>query len=217
MDEYNITKSKRKSFAIIIKPCGEVSVKVPYRASKFQIKEFITKNQNWIKQQLEQINNELAIIKQSKNLLFFLGHKYLVKENNHQTNPIEFTGTEFVIKNGFLNKIPQWYKLQTEKLVKPIIEEYSQKFNFKYTSFKITNAKSRWGSCNINGSICFSYRLSMLPLEVINYIVVHELTHLKHFNHSKDFWNAVKQICPDYKVANQWLKNNKIILANMLV
>ncbi len=82
-----------------------------------------------------------------------------------------------------------------------------------YSNLRITNAQRRWGSCSPSGNICFSLRLVMAPLPVIDYVVVHELVHIREKNHSPRFWNAVKAIIPDYKDHKAWLRKNQYRLA----
>ena len=77
-----------------------------------------------------------------------------------------------------------------------------------YQKITIRDQKTRWGSCSANGTLSFSFRLMMAPPRVLDYVVVHELCHLTHMNHSKDFWNMVESILPDYKEHRKWLKEN---------
>ena len=77
-----------------------------------------------------------------------------------------------------------------------------------YQKITIRDQKTRWGSCSANGTLSFSFRLMMAPPRVLDYVVVHELCHLTHMNHSKDFWNMVQSILPDYKEHRKWLKEN---------
>lgn len=77
-----------------------------------------------------------------------------------------------------------------------------------YTSVTVRDQKSRWGSCSSRGTLSFNYRLMFAPPRVLDYVVVHELCHLTHMNHSKDFWNMVERIMPDYKLYKSWLREH---------
>ncbi len=77
-----------------------------------------------------------------------------------------------------------------------------------YTSITIRDQKTRWGSCSSSGTLSFNYRLIFAPPAILDYVVVHELCHLTHMNHSKDFWNMVESVLPDYKERRQWLKEH---------
>lgn len=88
------------------------------------------------------------------------------------------------------------------------VEYYSKIINVKPTSVKITSAKKRFGSCSGKNSICFSYYLMLYPNEAIDYVVVHELAHIKHHNHSKEFYGFISEFMPDYKERERLLKSN---------
>ena len=77
-----------------------------------------------------------------------------------------------------------------------------------YHTITVRDQKSRWGSCSSRGTLSFNYRLMFAPPRVLDYVVVHELCHLTHMNHSKDFWNMVGQIMPDYKIYKEWLREH---------
>lgn len=77
-----------------------------------------------------------------------------------------------------------------------------------YTSITIRDQKTRWGSCSSRGTLSYNYRLIFAPREVLDYVVVHELCHLTYLNHSKDFWNKVASVMPDYKVYKNWLREH---------
>ncbi len=86
------------------------------------------------------------------------------------------------------------------------VEYYGNLMGLKPTSIKITSARGRFGSCSGKNGICFSYRLMMYPKEAIDYVVVHELAHIKHHDHSPRFWNLVANYMPDYKQRRKLLK-----------
>ena len=88
------------------------------------------------------------------------------------------------------------------------VEYYHTLTGGNYSKITIRDQKTRWGSCSANGTLSFSFRLMMAPPRVLDYVVVHELCHLTHMNHSKDFWNMVESILPDYKEHRKWLKEN---------
>ncbi len=87
------------------------------------------------------------------------------------------------------------------------VEYYSALMNVKPTGIKITSARKRFGSCSAKNSICFSLYLMAYPKEAVDYVVVHELAHIKHHNHSKEFYKFIEQFMPDYKEREKLLKN----------
>ena len=96
---------------------------------------------------------------------------------------------------------------------------YHQKTGGLYSKITVRDQQSRWGSCSSRGTLSFNYRLIFAPTEVLDYVVVHELCHLTHMNHSKDFWNMVERIMPDYRTHKKWLKEHghELTLVNHLI
>jgi predicted metal-dependent hydrolase len=103
-------------------------------------------------------------------------------------------------------KVIQWYKKQAVTDFTRRLEIFSSKLGVQFTSLTISNAASRWGSCNSKKEIRLNWRLLQAPPHLINYVVCHELAHIKEMNHSAKFWATVASIYPDYKVAEKELK-----------
>lgn len=97
-------------------------------------------------------------------------------------------------------------KQQARNLVKEKIYQINQLYNFSFNRVSIKNHKSRWGSCSKKGNLNFNYKIIHLPVELAEYIVVHELCHLKELNHSSRFWALVAQAVPDHKERRKKLK-----------
>jgi len=113
-------------------------------------------------------------------------------------------------KSGYVRKqLGQFFKHQAQQLINQRLSIISHKIRLKPTKTTIKQYRARWGSCNSRGEVNFNYLLMMTPLLVIDYVIVHELCHLVHMNHSKHFWQLVAQHFPEYKTAKQWLKNNQ--------
>ncbi len=91
------------------------------------------------------------------------------------------------------------YKKQAKAYLQQKCQAFSEEMGFRHGEVKINSAKTRWGSCNRKGDINFTYRLMLVPEELIDYVVVHELAHRKEMNHSPGFWSIVEQTMPDYK------------------
>ena len=99
-----------------------------------------------------------------------------------------------------------WYRRQTRARVSALVEAYVQRYHFEVSAIRITNARTRWGSCSGKNALNFTYRLVMAPAEVLEYVIVHELVHTRVKNHSKQFWDAVLAIRPGYKQERAYLK-----------
>lgn len=98
------------------------------------------------------------------------------------------------------------YKKITKNLVVERLNYFNQFYNLSYSKISVRNQKSRWGSCSSKSSLSFNYRLCLLPGELADYIIVHELCHLQEMNHSQDFWRLVAQSIPNYKQLKRQLK-----------
>lgn len=98
------------------------------------------------------------------------------------------------------------YKLPARILIEQRLNYFNQFYNLKWGRISIRNTKTRWGSCSKRGNLNFSYKLAIMPAELCDYVIVHELCHLKEFNHSPNFWNLVSQTVPDFKQRRKQLK-----------
>jgi predicted metal-dependent hydrolase len=130
-----------------------------------------------------------------------------LKENEYNTkkNPqIKHTAKEIAA-----------YKKQALIFVKQRTAELNKAYGFSYGKISVRNQKSRWGSCSKKGNLNFNYKIILLPPEHADYIIIHELCHLKEFNHSAAFWNLVAQTAPNYKKLRTELRNGKA-LGNLL-
>ena len=208
-----ITRTKRKKTISIQVKNGNIEVKAPFILNQSSIVSFIQKKEKWIKNKIElQKSIEGEIFK-------FIGEDLILKINIGNKK-------EAYIKNGFLyltinnkdnnkEKIKKKMELFYRGLSKKILEEktfsHSKKMNLYPKKVKVRSYKNRWGSCAYNGDISYNWKLIMLPEKIIDYVIVHELCHLIHFNHSKDFWREVIKILPNYKDSREWLRSNQYL------
>jgi predicted metal-dependent hydrolase len=104
------------------------------------------------------------------------------------------------------------YKNQALELVRNKLEYFNKFYNFKYNKVTVRNQSTRWGSCSKSGNLNFNHKLALLPENLVDYVVVHELCHLGEFNHSKNFWDLVARTVPDFKERRQELRIKSINL-----
>ena len=100
------------------------------------------------------------------------------------------------------------YRDAAKEYIPKRVEYYHSFTGGSYEKITIRDQKTRWGSCSSKGTLSFNYRLMLAPPRVLDYVVVHELCHLTHMNHSANFWNMVASILPEYKEYRKWLKDN---------
>ena len=110
------------------------------------------------------------------------------------------------------NALSDWYECHALKKLIEKTKQYAGIIGVSPNSISVKNYKSRWGSCSSKGDISYNWRIILAPPHIVNYVVVHELCHLRHMNHSPAYWKSVKQVFPDYLVCRKWLKEKGINL-----
>jgi predicted metal-dependent hydrolase len=194
---------------------GNLVIRAPRHVTKSLIKKLLREKQQWILEKQEVIRD-----RQSENTprlyvqneeFYYLGKKYKLDIKDTFSIPVEFNnGFRISARHRDNTKelVRQWYRQQAKKIIPQCAEQIADSHNLSFSNIKITSAEKRWGSCTGKKTINFSWRIIMLPSDIIEYIVIHELAHLKELNHSKNFWQEVRQILPDYKKRRKWLRDN---------
>ena len=134
---------------------------------------------------------------------FVEDHEEWVEENVSQT-----VGKDRISTREYTQAEVRVYKKRAQGIISRRVSHYAEIMGVTYGRITIRDQKSRWGSCSAEGNLNFSWRLILMPIEVMDYVVVHELAHLKEMNHSKAFWEEVEKVLPDYKEQRKWLKEN---------
>jgi hypothetical protein len=209
-----IIRSKRKTLALIVKPDGSVVVRVPLRAPEKSIREFIETHAEWAqKKQAEALAALPPAPKQyvSGEMFTFLGNAYPLEIVKGQKRSLlledSFKLAEAAQSHAAL-AFERWYRAQARQILTERVLLFAGRYGFRYKKIGITSARTRWGSCSANGSLNFSWRLILAPMEAVDYVVVHELVHTVFHNHSRQFWKRVETIMPDYKERRKWLRKN---------
>jgi len=209
-----IIRSKRKTLALIVKADGSVIVRAPMRASLKLIKEFVQNNASWIeKKRTQALAAQPPAPKQylSGERFTYLGNAYPLEIVKGQKKPLMLESNFKLAESARGNArlvFERWYRGQAKHILNERVDSYASQYDFQYKKIGITSARTRWGSCRPNGSLNFSWRLVMAPMEVVDYVVVHELVHTVFHNHSKQFWQKVEELMPDYKERRKWLRKN---------
>jgi predicted metal-dependent hydrolase len=210
-----IYRSRRKTIAIEIKKDGSLIVRAPYLTTRAQIEEFVGSKSRWIrkKQELVRVQSQAALPRK-----FTTGEKYLYMGCTYDLQIVAdleeplLLRDKFYLAKKFQSKgsiiFEDWYKKQAAEDIKTMVKERADQNGFSYSRIRITSARTRWGSCSSKGSLNFTWRLVMAPRAVIDYVVVHELVHLRIRNHSRVYWNEVSKVMPGYEQYRQWLREN---------
>ncbi len=109
-------------------------------------------------------------------------------------------------------QLEKWYRREAAAVFEEKAEEFAKRLHVSFEDIRIKDQKSRWGSCSSKRNMNFNWRLLMAPEPVCDYVIIHELCHLIHMNHSADFWNLVESICPDYRQYKKWLREKGKLL-----
>ncbi len=212
-----LVRSKRKTVALIIRPDGSLEVRAPLRMPKKDILEWVASKSGWIEKhrqqilqaQAEQAKSALRPF-QSGDLIYVFGKTYPLRIVKTQTETLQLQKTRLLMSSDLLPDaraaLQRFLTNMLNWTLSLRISVFAAQIGKQPTKIRITQARTRWGSCSSKGSIAFNWRLAMAPPEIVDYIIVHELAHLIHPNHSRAFWDEVARILPDYKARKQWLK-----------
>lgn len=218
---YNVIRSRKRKKTISLQICNEASVIIsaPYFTPVAEINRFVEEKQNWIHKTIQKQKDEAD---QDKVKNFETGEHFLYLGISYPLEivfePFENAGVVFRNKRFYLNArededlkryyFISWYKKKAQKFISQRLDDFSRKLKLRYESMRITSAKNRWGSCSSDDRLAFSFRLIMAPPDVIDYVIVHELAHIREKNHSSRFWQLVEDAMPEYITHRRWLHEN---------
>ena len=200
-----IIRTNRRSLALTINEKGELIVHAPKDMPLYDIVNFIEKKEDWIEKKISNIENILSKNRDivEYNEIFFLGKRYKVVETKGIEEPYLTENTILISPCKTISKrqkeLMNWYLQNTEDVLMPRIQKLVTFMKQKYRSIKIINSKAKWGMCDSKHNLYFNWKLLMLSPEIIDYIIIHETAHLIELNHSKEFWEIVGAVIPNYK------------------
>ena len=210
----NLVRAKRRTIALIVEQDGSLTVRAPRRATLNDIYGFIQEKTDWILRSREKLKAIKPIPKKAYvdgERFLFLGQEYELRLVPPQRPALKFDGG-FTLSTSAQERgelaFTKWYKTQALTIFTERVNHYANLHGLIPKEVKVNSAKTRWGSCTSAGTLNFTWRLVMAPLEVIDYVVLHELAHLKVKNHSPRFWKLVESLCPDFKHHRKWLRDH---------
>ncbi len=219
--EFECIRSNRKSIGIQINSDGKILVRAPKHVSDKFIRECVKAREEWIskKQAIikERMNNNPPIKYVEGEFFMFLGNKFRLMfrtDDTHKKCKIYLEDGNLIYENGvrtseaIQSQLERWYRDAAQKLVEDRIEFYLKYYDVEPALIKVKTQKKRWGSCSSKKHLLFNWSLIKAPIEVLDYIVIHEMSHMVHMNHSNRFWDLVGTIMPNYKIHAEWLKKN---------
>ena len=208
--KFTLIRSKRKTLALEIKDCTLV-VRAPMRMPLSEVEQFIASKRGWIEKKLK-ASKEIVANRESFKLAYgdeisFRGYNIEIAAKTENEDPDDHRLhippglSSEQIREACINIL----KVTAEDYLPARTMEIAKTLGLMPVTVKVTSAKTRWGSCNRRRTICLSWRLIMASDGVIDYVIVHELAHLREMNHSEDFWSIVTDAIPDYKIRRKKL------------
>jgi Predicted metal-dependent hydrolase len=222
---YEIVINKKLKYIRIGLSDSGIKVSVPYRINSAEVERLLRGKGQWIAGHYDRLrrarDNKSWGIEKGK--VLYCGEIYSLNIHDGNRNCAVF-------ENGALNiyvsanrasgmdmaaveeTLRRWYINKAREAINDRLSYYSGIMGLSYNDVRIKDQKTRWGSCSKKGNLNFNWRLIMAPPWILDYVVAHELCHLAHMNHSKEFWSMVSIYAPRYKDARKWLKENGAVL-----
>lgn len=211
--EYEIRYSDRKTLNISVERDRSIVVRAPKHVTEEKIQAVVHSRQEWIKDKLAHVQKYPAVVEPkefvSGESLLYLGKNYQLSLVNEPIEGVQFN-QRFIISQDNQHKanemFREWYINQAKKKIKPVAQRYAKRLGVEYEECKVSEMKYRWGSCTPKGNIIFNWRIIKAPMQVVEYLVAHELAHLIEPNHTDQFWHILSIQIPNYSKHKEWLK-----------
>ena len=193
---------------------GVLNISAPSKMPMEEVRLFVEKHKRWIRTHYVKVvgeaENRVRISAEDGGSVMYLGEVLSVRVSDRK-RPVKI-GNEFLVPEGAETEdYFKWLKKASKEYLPVRLDSIAYEAGISYSTLKITSARTRWGSCNENGVISLSWRLMMCPKEAIDYVIIHELCHRIHMDHSEEFWNEVEKRMPDYRTWKKWLDDNSYL------
>ncbi|CUH96916.1 hypothetical protein P22_3028 [Propionispora sp. 2/2-37] len=225
-------RKNRKTIQIKVKDTQLLEITAPVQYPATSIETLLQKKSKWILSRIDHLrklsaNPVNSALSQGTRILYlgkeYYLHFYYTTTDNTPTIRLEADKMQIVLPK-FTHRntdvihqlIKKWYLAAAADLLTTKTMEWSKKLHVLPKQIHIKEQKTRWGSCSALGNINYNWRIIMAPTGVIDYLVVHELSHLRELNHSRQFWLLVESCLPNYKQERNWLKDNGYLLHRIL-
>ena len=209
---YLLERRPRKTVGMRITPEGLV-VHAPKRIALSELERLLRSKANWIRRKLDALQPIEPLRWQDGMTLHYLGEPLVLRLQQATRSRIEYAAGALHValptledEEAIARKVVQWYRQQALADFARRLERLSSGFGAAHSRLFLSNAGSRWGSCNSKAEIRLNWRLMQAPPHIIDYVAAHELAHLKEMNHSARFWAVVEGLCPGYRSAENDLK-----------
>jgi predicted metal-dependent hydrolase len=211
------SRKRKKTLTLQIRADGMVVIHSPYHTPDAEINRFFRAKETWVRKKLAERKRLDGEDFRPKS--FVAGERFCYLGESYPLEIRTLPGSRSLLslskgvfhlsgdhKDRAREVFVRWYRRQAKEDLSARVEHWSRELGLRPRGIRITGARYRFGSCSPKNSLSFSWRLIMAPLQIIDYIVVHELAHIKEKSHSGRFWLYVERILPDYKTRKRWLK-----------
>lgn len=217
MIEYRLVRSRRKTISLQITMEGEVLVRAPMRCAKRQIDQFVASKEDWIVTHQAQVQEALKERQefrlQEGDTIPFMGRPMTVhfRQGNLAAMDVDMGTIRLpeVDMEQLRPRVAELYQKYGLPLLRRRLHTFAGEMGVSYEDVKMSSAVRRWGSCSRTGRIRISWYLLMAPERAIDYVLIHELAHRKHFDHSRAFWATVETYMPDYRKQKEALRETQ--------
>jgi len=213
--QYTLKRSKRKTASIYVERDGQVSVLVPKELTTKQVEDLLESKRKWIYTNLAEWRdlNATRVHREYVNGegFLYLGRTYRLKLVEDQPVPLMLKDGYFCLRANGVSPdaaFKEFYREKGNGRIRDRVAYYLSKMGVQPKAVRIIELKNRWASCSPGGNLNFHWKCMMAPPTVLDYIVVHELAHLIHPDHTKAFWNEVDKVMPNYQDRKEWLRIN---------
>jgi predicted metal-dependent hydrolase len=214
--QYEVIRSARKSIGITVERDRRVIVRAPHEASDQSVSAAVASKRFWIWQKLRDPNKYPDPLPAKEfvtgETLLFLGQPYTLVFVEGKSGTVKLVGEQFEV--GFADQdrskelFKAWYLGEARACLGPRIATLAAEMGIGYRRICVRELRYRWASCTPAGTLSFNWRIVQAPMIVVDYLIVHELAHVREPNHSPEFWNLVAVHAPNWSAARGWLKQN---------
>lgn len=205
--QYTVVRSARKTLSLTVTRTGEVVVRAPMKLGEQYIADFVARHAAWLEKRLAAVAARPRLDLSDGARLELFGSAYTIQTGKAQIG----RGALLLPAEGREEALAALLKKFSAEVMTTFTAHVAGKHGFCFQSVRISSARGRWGSCNRKGVIAYTFRVAFLPPRLVEYVVVHELSHTKVFDHSPAFWKTVERVLPDYKARRKALRANPAI------
>lgn len=218
---YEVIRSRRTTADVVIERDGRVLVRAPEWADDDQVADIVASKHYWIYQGLAEWQdlNATRVLREYKNGegFLYLGRAYRLLFVSDQQEALQLRDGRFQLQRDLVDSggiesakaaFRNFYVAKGNERLAARVSYYAPKVGVEPAAVCVKELGHRWASCSVGGKVSFHWKCMMAPPTVIDYIVVHELCHFHHRDHTDAFWNEVDKVLPDYRVRKEWLRTN---------